>query len=160
MARLVEEHGDADAAGAARQHHVAREGERAARFEDVVDEQDIAAMHVAVDILDDLDALRDRAGAVARQGDELDFRRKARRVQGACQVGSEDEGALEDGDDEKVLRRAGRDLGCKLFVALGDLPGIVERFDLLSADNLHREAAPWWRRGSTGRTLRRNKGAA
>ena len=43
-----------------------------------------------------------RPGAIARQGDELDLRRHPGVVEGADQVGGEDEAALEDRDDEQV----------------------------------------------------------
>lgn len=41
-----------------------------------------------------------------------------------------------------VVGRAGCDLGRKLFVTLGDLPGIRASRDLLSADNMHAARLP------------------
>src|SRR5690606_35449574 len=58
-------------------------------------------------------------------------------MHGADQVGGEDEGALEHGDDQKIVRRTLHDLGGEFRIASGDLPGVIERVDLLSAYDLH-----------------------
>ena len=88
---LVEKHGDIDALGAAFQHKIASEPQRPAAFENVIDQEDVTAFDIAVDVLDDFDALAGRPLAVARQGDELDFRRQSRMVDGANQIGGENE---------------------------------------------------------------------
>ena len=86
-------------------------GQRPARFEDVVDEEDVAPGDVGLDVAEHRDlAGGDRAGAVARQRDELDLGRHPGLVEGADQVGGEDEAALEDRDDEQVLVSRGGDL--------------------------------------------------
>ncbi len=95
-----------DVAGAALLEQFLGEHQRTAGFENIVDQKDITVLHVAVDILDDANALRDRAGAVARQRDELDLGRQAAVVQRADQVGRKNEGALEDRDDQQVLGRS------------------------------------------------------
>jgi hypothetical protein len=76
LARLFQKHGDGDAAGAALEHEVAGEGERAPRLEDVVDEQDVAPLDVGLHVANQR-YLPGRRGArlVARQGDELDLGR-------------------------------------------------------------------------------------
>ena len=110
LARLFEQDRGQHAAGAAGHQKILREDDGAAGFEDVVDEQHVAAAHLALDVAQDRHlAGRHRALAVAREVDELDLRRKARPVQGPDEVGGEHEAALQHGDDEEVFGPRGRD---------------------------------------------------
>src|SRR3990167_1589050 len=103
LARLVEEHAGHDTLRAARGHEVLREGERAPRFEDVVDDEDVAAGNRGFGVAHDGDlAERARALAVARQRDEIHIGLRTRLVQRAQKIGGEDETALEDRHDERL----------------------------------------------------------
>ena len=102
----------------------------AARLQDIVDQKNIAAMHIAVDILDDLDALRHRTRSIAGQRDELDFRRKADRVHRPDEVGGEDEGAFENGNDQKIIERPLDDLLGHFNVARRNHLGGIERINI------------------------------
>lgn len=133
LARLVQQHRHRDAAGAAIDHQFLGEGERAPRFQNVIDDQHVAAGDVAFDIAHQPHlARRLRAGPIARQRNELDFGRHAGAVQGSDQIGGEDEASLEDGDDQQVVVP-----GC------GNLFGqrLVARSDRLSVDQ-DPEASP------------------
>lgn len=95
LSRLLQKHRDSDAGGAALLHQLFGEGDGAARFEDVIDEEHVAAGDIAVDIADELHlAGRFRAGLVARERDEFDLGREPDRVQRADEIGSEDEAPL------------------------------------------------------------------
>lgn len=50
VARLVQQHGGEDMRGTARRNKILGEGEGASRFENVVDEQDVAAFHFGLDV--------------------------------------------------------------------------------------------------------------
>src|SRR5918994_1122068 len=90
LAGLLEEHGGQNPARAARHQEILGEDESAVRFENVVDEEDVALAHRALDIAQDLDlAGRDRGGAVAREMDELDLGGEPRPMQGADEVRGE-----------------------------------------------------------------------
>src|SRR5918993_196148 len=110
LAGLLQHHRREDALRAAGHQQVLGEHHGAAGFEDVVDEQHVAAAHVALDVAQDRDlAGRHRALAIARQVDELHLGGEAGPVQGADEVRGEHEAALQDRDDEEVLRVQGRD---------------------------------------------------
>ena len=138
LAGLLEEHRDADAVGAPLFHQVAGIGERAAGFEDVVDEQHVAAADIAVDVAEHRDlARRHRPGPIARQRQELDFRRQPRRMQGADQVGGEDEAALEDRDDQQIDIAGVGDLPRQLGIAQRDPLRVVEDTDVATPNRRH-----------------------
>ncbi len=106
---------------AARGKQVLGENESTARFEDVVDEQHVAALDGALDVAQDRHLpRRDRGGAVARQVHELDLGREPGAMQRADQVGGEHEAALEDRDDEQISGLGGDDLGRELLAFMGD----------------------------------------
>ncbi|MNY22795.1 hypothetical protein D3C86_1564340 [compost metagenome] len=94
-------------------------------------------MHVAVDIFHDANALRNRAGAVARQRDEFDFGRKAAVMQRADKIGRENERSLEHGNDQQILGRAAGNVLGHVAIALGDLLGGIKRLDIFSTDDGH-----------------------
>ena len=110
LAGLFEQHRGEHAPGAARHQKVLREHQGAAGFEDVVDEQHVAAAHLALDVVQDRDlAGGHRAFAIARQVDELDLGRQPRPVQRADQVRGEHEAALQHRDDEEIFGPGGGD---------------------------------------------------
>ena len=130
LARLLQQHAGEHAPCAARGEQVLRVGERAAGFEDVVDQQHVAPAHVALDVMQDPDrAGRDRALAIARQRDELDLGRKARVMQRADQVGGEDEAALEHRDHQHAVERRRLDLLRQCLIARRDRLRVEQRPD-------------------------------
>ena len=130
LAGLFQQHAGEHAPGAARREQVLGVGERAAGFEDVVDQQHVAAAHLALDVVQHRHgAGRDRAVAIARQRNEFDLRREARGVQRADQVGREDEAALEHGDDQQILRRRRLDLLRQSLIARRDRLGVEQHAD-------------------------------
>src|SRR3954470_5058416 len=81
LARLLQENAGHDAMRAARGQEVLREGKRAPRFQDVVDQEDIATANVALDVAQDRDVSRGGSSlAVARKVDELDLGREPGRM--------------------------------------------------------------------------------
>ncbi len=121
LARLFQQHA-ALHLGAPRGEQVLGEGDGAAGFQDVVDQQHLPAVHVAVDVPQDRDLSgRHGARAIAGQMHEFDLRSHSGLVHGANEVRGEHEAALQDRHDEQVLRLAGGDLAGDLVVALGDL---------------------------------------
>jgi hypothetical protein len=112
LAGFFEKHRDGYPFGAALGHEILGEGDRAAGFENIVDDEHIAAGHGAFHVPDELHlACRCCPGPVARQRDELDFRRQSRAMQRPNQVGGKDETALEDRDHQQVAVAGGGNLG-------------------------------------------------
>ena len=137
LARLFQQHGDRDPFGAALPHQVLGEAERAARFKNVVDKQHVAPGDIAFHVAHQPHlAARQRPGVVARQRQELDLGRHPRPVQRADQVGGENETALEDRYDQKVV-----------IAGLGNLPGQrqVARRDCLGIVQDAQRPAPYFR---------------
>src|SRR3546814_16917797 len=71
---LVQEDGDRDIAGTALVEQLLGEKQRAAGFENIVEQQDIAPLPVAGDNLDESPALRTRSGPLARQTEKIELR--------------------------------------------------------------------------------------
>ena len=142
LARLVEQHSNRNPAGAALLHELAGEGKRAAGFEDIVDEEHIPALHVALDVADEFDlAGGDRARAVARQRHELDLGRKTGMVKGTNEVRREYEAALEDRDDQKIAVTGRRNLRGELVIAGRNCLGIEQDAER-PAPNLRHQSDP------------------
>jgi hypothetical protein len=119
LAGFIEEDGHRGLPRSAFLHELLRKSDRAPRFEDVVDDQDVAPRNVAFDVPDQRHlAGRGGAGAVARQRQELDLRCKPRQVEGANEVRGENEAALEDRDDEEIAISGSSDFRGQLNVAL------------------------------------------
>ena len=113
-------------------------GDGAAGFEDVVDDQDVAADDVALDIAEHVTSPgRDGAGPVARQRDELDFGRQPGVMERPDEIGGEDETALQDRDDEQDLVAGRRDFAGDLGIPLGDRVGVEENSDRTATDFRH-----------------------
>ena len=109
------------AGSAARGDQILGESERAARIQNVVDDEDVAAAHVEVHVAQDRDLPgRDAGLLVAGQRHEIDFRGQPHPVQRADQIGGKHEAALQDGDDEQVLELRAGDLLRQLVEAPGD----------------------------------------
>src|ERR1044072_8383054 len=84
LARFLQQHAGEHAFCAARREQILGVGERAAGFEDVVDQEHVAATHLALDVVQHRYGTgRDRAVAIARQRNEFDLRREAGGVQRA-----------------------------------------------------------------------------
>ena len=100
------------------------EAQREARFQDVVDQQDLAVAHVVDDVAHDAHpAAGLRAAAVARQSEEIHRPVGAGAAQRADEVGREHEAALQHRDDQGVGRKLGGEF-CRHFVdAGGDFSG-------------------------------------
>jgi hypothetical protein len=101
--------------------------ERQARVDDVLDDEDVAAGDRQVEVLDQAD-LRPAAErpVVAREDDEVE---RVRFVERPGEVGEEDEGALEDGDQDGVATGVvGRDLRSQLGDPAPDL--VTREIDL------------------------------
>ena len=75
--------------------------QRYARVEDVLDDQQVAAVDRLRDVLDDLN-LAAGLGAIAVAGHDHEIH-VARRIDRTGQVGHEDVRALEDADDQRIL---------------------------------------------------------
>src|SRR5690606_38334856 len=118
-------------------HQLARELQRLARFEDVVDQKHVAPGRLVVDVAQDPDLAGGGARAVAGDEDELDLRRQAGVVHRPDQVRGEDEGALQDRDDQNVVIFAARYVLGELEVAPGDGRGAEQHFYLLAAYDRH-----------------------
>ena len=92
-------------------------GERQARVDDVLDDEDVPALDVDVEVLENPHNSRGVGRrAVARDGHEVDL---ARHRQMAHEVGQEEDGALEDADEEQVAACV---VGGDLRAELGDPP--------------------------------------
>ena len=103
-------------------------GHGAPRFENVVDQQHVAAHHVVAEVAGDRHrALAHGPGAVARQGHEIDPGAHAGAVQRADEVGGEDKAALENGDNQNIVGHGGGDLAGQRLDARGDILGAVQR---------------------------------
>src|SRR5208282_132991 len=90
LARLFQHRADENAPRAARREQVLGESERAARFENIVDQENVAVANRRVDVAQDPDvSARHRAVKVARQVKELDLRLETRAMQGAQKIGRE-----------------------------------------------------------------------
>ncbi len=148
LAALVEKDRDGDAARAALAHEVAGEGERAAGFQNVVDEEDVAAAHIGLDVAHDPHAAgRLGALAIARQSEKLDFGLQPGARQRANEIGREDETALEDGNDDEIPIAGFGDLARECAVTPVDCRRIVEDAQLAATDGRHYwPSAASWRR--------------
>ena len=106
--------------------------QRYAGIQNILDDQQVAAVDRLCDILDDLHLARG-LGALAVAGYDHKIH-VARRINGAGQVGHEHIGALEHTDDQRVLvavvLRDTRTQLCYLFVKL--LLGKVNFLDVIS----------------------------
>src|SRR5690606_10667840 len=87
---LVEKDGYRDGPCTARQHQVAGEFQRLARFQNVIDEQDVPAVHIAFDVAQHLDLSAGGAGAIAGDHHELHLGRYPRVIHGPDEIGGED----------------------------------------------------------------------
>src|SRR5580704_4053109 len=109
LALLDEQGADIEALRLARVEVAAEIVERQAAVDDVLDDEDAAALELGVEVLDDAD---DAAGlgraAVRAHGHEVDVDRQLDRP---AQIAQEEHGALEDGDEERGL----------VYVVPGDL---------------------------------------
>jgi hypothetical protein len=124
LARFVEEHGDGNLPRPPFLQELLRECDGAARLQNIVDDEDIAARNVALDVTQELHfSRRSRSGPVAGQRQELDLRRKARAMERTQEVGSEHKAALEYRDDEQIAIAGGSDLRGEFDVAFGDCLG-------------------------------------
>ena len=123
LAGLLEHRADQHPPRAARRQQILGERQRAARFENIVDQKHVAIAHRRFDVAEDLHRpARHRPFQIARQVKKFDLRLEPDPMQGAQQVGREHEGALEDRDDEQVLRLGRGDLPGERFRSLGDRP--------------------------------------
>ncbi len=109
---------------AALDQEVLGEAQRKSRFQDVVDQQDLAVAHIVDDVAHHAHPPAGlRAGAVARQGEEIHRPVGAGPAQRADQVGGEHEAALEHRHHQRVGRQLGGELRRHLIDAAGDLGG-------------------------------------
>ena len=134
---FVKENRNRNIGGTALIHQVAGKTQRPSRFQDVIDEKDVASFNCTVDILDDLHALACGPLAVAGERDELDFRGKAGSMKGPDQIRCKNEGALEDRDDEQIPFGRGCNFICNGLVARRDGVCLKQWFDDLAAYNWH-----------------------
>src|ERR1700736_4385988 len=123
---LIEQRGDADGFGLTLLEQVDEVGEGDAAIDDVFDHQNMMALDGDVQILGDFYLARTGlAAAVAGYTDELD---SGWRLDGARQVGHEDESAFEDGDEiDGTIGIIGGDPDAHLFDARANLLGGEER---------------------------------
>ena len=99
--RLRQEGADLERRGAARGEVPHEVGERQARVDDVLDDEDVAALERRVEVLEDAhDAGGVGGGAVARDRHEVHL---AGHPELAHQVGDEEDRAFEDADEEQLL---------------------------------------------------------
>ena len=123
LAGLLQHRADENPPRAARDQKILGEGQRPARFENVVDEQNVSIPHRRFDVAQDLHRpARHRPAHIARQVKKLDLRLEPHPMQGAQQVGREHERPFEDRDDKQVLRLRRGDLARERFRSLGDRP--------------------------------------
>ena len=98
----VEEGRGGQGGGVAERERLAEVVEREARVDDVLDDQDVAARDLRVEILEEADprmAALVGAGRVARELDEVEAVVDRER---AGQVGNEDDARLERGDEQRL----------------------------------------------------------
>ena len=101
---LVDQHASEHARSTALGQQGLGEGERAARIQNIVDDDDVAAFNRACDIVQNFHrALRDNALAVAREVKKIDLRRQPLAMQRPDQIRGKDEAAFEDGDDQRLF---------------------------------------------------------
>jgi hypothetical protein len=120
--RPVEQGDDGERARLAQRERLAEEAQRQSRVDDVLDQQDVAAADLGVQVLQEPDparAARLRLGAVAGELDEVERVRDRDR---AREVGDEDERRLQRRDEQRLA--AGvvpRDLASELADTRRDL---------------------------------------
>ena len=131
FAGLLQHRADENPPRAARGQKILGEGQRPARFENIVDKQNVAVADRGFDVAKDLHRpARHGPAQIARQVEELDLRLEPHPMQGAQQVGREHERPFEDRDDKQVLRLRRCDLARERFRSFGDRPFVVEDLDL------------------------------
>ena len=96
--------------------------DREAGVDEILDEDDVAAAQIEVDVVEDADP--PGVGRVAGDGDEVDGHLDRR--QRARQVGEEDQRALQHAHEHDAVGMVGRDLGRDAGDALVD-GGLVEQ---------------------------------
>ena len=106
LALLDQERAHLDALGRAGVQVAAQVVQREAAVDDVLDHQDVAALELGVEVLDDAHHARGLGGAaVGGHGHEVDVDGQ---VDGPAQVAHEEHGPLEHGDEQRRLVRRSR----------------------------------------------------
>ncbi len=78
------------------QHQFAGELQRLSRFQNVVDEENVASVNIAVDVTEQTNLAAFRSLAIARNGDELDIGFCSGITHGADEIRGENERTLEN----------------------------------------------------------------
>src|SRR5262245_38244425 len=99
--RLVEERRDAEATRSAREQRFAEERERVAAVHDVLDQHDVAAEDLLIQVLEELwRAVRFGGEAIGRDAHEIDL---VRNRYGFHEIGDEHDAAVQDTDEQRCL---------------------------------------------------------
>ena len=120
--RLVEQRAGPKAADLAPAQQVGGEGDGPAGVDDVVDEQNVPAFDIARRVAHEAHlAAAHRGEAVAREPHELDLGPRAGAIQGAGEIGDEDECALEQSHHDEIVGKGRSDLAGERLDARRDL---------------------------------------